>query len=242
MNNDLQAVQDFFKDKTFHEMPLQRDIQPEVSFTVSHDRIVTEKPIFIEKGNIIVIRGKSGCGKTSFAECLSGVEKGVICDRGYSFDYYTSKIAYMRQDSKIPTLNVTLLDLFSDDRADSDLIIKVLGYAKMKNWFEKTMKGRLDVKIQNLSGGEVTRIRFAMTLYHFEKNQCQWLILDEPEQGLDPNLAPEMLITAFEQYRHASIIIITHMCDCQLIKLPITHEWTIDQSRVLSSKPYVRRE
>ena len=197
------------------------------------------EPIFIKEGDIIVIRGVSGCGKTCLVDYLSGINKeGVIYDTGYSSDCYTSNIAYMRQDSKIPTLNVTLLDLFSDDHADSDLIIKVLGYAKMKSWFEKTMKGRLDVKIQNLSGGQVTRIRFAMTLYHFEKNQCKWLILDEPEQGLDADLAPKMLTTAFEKYRYASIIIITHMCHCKLKKLPVTHEWTINQSRVLSSKPY----
>ena len=55
------------------------------------------------------------------------------------------------------------------------------------------MNGNLDIPIGELvipSGGEKTKICFEMTLYRLEKYQFSWLILDEPEQGLDPELAP----------------------------------------------------
>ena len=134
----------------------------------------------------------------------------------------------------------TLRNLFSDD-SDSNLIKKVLGYSKILDWFENQMNGNLDTPIGELcipSGGEKTRICFAMTLYRLERNKCKWLILDEPEQGLDQELVPEMLMTAFKQYPNISIIMITHLCDCRMKKLNISHKWTIDKLGFLSSKSY----
>lgn len=103
------------------------------------------------------------------------------------------------------------------------------------------MNGNLDIPIGELCtpcGGEKTRICFAMTLYRLEKNKCSWLILDEPEQGLDPELAPDMLTSSFEQYPDISIIMITHLCDCRMKTLNITHKWTIDKSGFLNSNLY----
>ena len=148
----------------------------------------------------------------------------------------------MRQNIRevTPMVKVTLRNLFSDDD-DSNLIKKVLYYAKILDWFENIMNGNLDTPIGKLcspSGGEKTRICFAMTLYRLEKNKCKWLILDEPEQGLDPGLAPDMLTTAFEKYPDVSIIMITHLCDCRMKTLNITHKWTINKFGLLTSNSY----
>ena len=246
MENDVKAIQDFFDNKTFCVRSIQIDIPDTLSFTSSIIRnttkISTKIPIMVNKGNIIVLSGVSGCGKTTLIKGLLGQIEGITYDTGNPSDSYISKIAYMRQNIRevTPMVKVTLRNLFSND-SDSNLIKKVLNYAKIYDWFENQMNGNLDIPIGELctpSGGEKTRICFAMTLYRLEKNKCSWLILDEPEQGLDPELAPDMLTTAFEQYPDISIIMITHLCDCRMKTLNITHKWTIDKSGFLNSNQY----
>jgi ABC-type Mn2+/Zn2+ transport system ATPase subunit len=243
MENDLKAIQDFFDNKTFCVRSIQMDIPNTLSFTSSilrnTTKILTKNQITINKGNIIVVSGPSGCGKTTLIKGLLGQIEGITYDTGYPSDSYISKIAYMRQNIRevTPMIKVTLRNLFSDD-SDTNLIKKVFHYAKIFDWFENQMNGNLDTPIGELcipSGGEKTRICFAMTLYRLEKNKCKWLILDEPEQGLDQELVPEMLKTAFEQYPDISIIMITHLCDCRMKTLNITHKWIIDKSGFLHS-------
>jgi len=248
MQNDVKAIEDFFDNKTFCVRSLQIDIPDTLSFTSSIVRNTTkiltkpETQIIVNKGDVIVLSGPSGCGKTTLIKGLLGQIEGIIYDNGYPSDSYISKIAYMRQNIRevTPMVKVTLRNLFSDD-SDCNLIKKVLNYAKIYDWFQNQMNENLDIPIGELctpSGGEKTRICFAMTLYRLEKNKCSWLILDEPEQGLDPELAPDMLTTAFKQYPEISIIMITHLCDCRMKTLNITHKWTIDKSGFLNSNLY----
>jgi ABC-type Mn2+/Zn2+ transport system ATPase subunit len=246
MENDVKAIEDFFDKKTFCVKSLQIDIPDTLSFMVSITRdttkIFTNIWITVNRGARIVLSGPSGCGKTTLIKALLGQIEGITYDTGNPSDSYISKIAYMRQNIReiTPMVKVTLRNLFSDE-IDTNLIKKVLDYAKILDWFENQMNGNLDLPIGELctpSGGEKTRICFAMTLYRLEKNQCSWLILDEPEQGLDPELAPDMLTTAFEQYPDISIIMITHLCDCRMKTLNITHKWTIDKSGFLNSNVY----
>jgi ABC-type Mn2+/Zn2+ transport system ATPase subunit len=248
MQNDVKAIEDFFDNKTFCVRSIQIDIPDTLSFTSSIIRNTTkiltkpETQIIVNKGDVIVLSGVSGCGKTTLIKGMLGQIEGIIYDSGYPSDSYVSKIAYMRQNIRevTPMVKVTLRNLFSDD-SDSNLIKKVLNYAKIYDWFENQMNGNLDIPIGELctpSGGEKTRICFAMTLYRLEKNKCSWLILDEPEQGLDSELAPDMLTSAFEQYPDISIIMITHLCDCRMKTLNITHKWTIDKSGFLNSNLY----
>jgi len=144
----------------------------------------------------------------------------------------------MRQNIRelTPTTKVTIRQLFNDE-IDDLVIIKALENANNKLWFDNVMKGQLDTPIGELciiSGGEKTRLCFAITLYQLEKNNCQWLILDEPEQGLDPEMGPEMIIKSFEIYKNVTIIMITHMCECKIKKLNVTCNWKIIDGMLIS--------
>ena len=242
MENDLKAIEDFFVDKTFCTKSDQIDIPDELSFTaniVVGNVTISSGWIKVRKGSRIVLYGLSGCGKTTLIKGLLGQIEGIKYNTEKPSDSYFSKIAYMRQNIRevTPMVKVTIRNLFSDD-IDTNLIKKVLGYAKLLNWFETRMNGNLDIPIGKLcipSGGEKTRICFALTLFHLEKNHCKWLILDEPEQGLDPELAPDMLQCAFDKYPNVTIIMITHLCDCRIKMLNITHKWNIDSGLLTST-------
>jgi len=47
-----------------------------------------------------------------------------------------------------------------------------------------------------------------------------------------------MLTTAFEQYPDISIITITHLYDCRMKTLNITHKWIIDKLEFLNSNKH----
>jgi ABC-type bacteriocin/lantibiotic exporter with double-glycine peptidase domain len=244
MENDLKAIDDFFENKTFCERSVQRNIPDTLSFTSNIKRgstiIKTNGSIIVNNFDRIVVSGHSGCGKTTLIKGLMGHIEGINYDTDVPSDSYISQIAYMRQNIRevTPMVKVTLRNLFGDNEDDS-LIIKVLQYAKLIEWFTTIMKEQLDTPIGELctpSGGQKTRICFAMTLYRLEVNQCKWLVLDEPEQGLDPELGPDMLKTAFHMYPNVSIIMITHLCECRMKELNITQRWIIDKDGLLISK------
>lgn len=145
MENDLKAIEDFFENKTFCERSEQIDIPYTLSFSVDIVRepmlIKTIKPITIYSNSRIILHGPSGCGKTTLIKGLMGQINGVIYDSNIPSDSYISQIAYMRQNIRevTPMIKVTIRNLFKDDN-DDELIIKVLGYAKLSEWFIDIMK------------------------------------------------------------------------------------------------------
>ena len=244
MENDLKGIDDFFEGKTFCERSDQQKIPHTLSFNTYVERgttkINTTSNITVNICDRIIVNGPSGCGKTTLIKALMGQIEGVSYDTNVPSGSYVEQIAYMRQTIRetTPMVKSTLRNLFGDNM-DDKLIIKVLHYAKLLEWFNTIMKQKLDTPIGELctpSGGQKTRICFAMTLYRMEVNNCKWLILDEPEQGLDPELGPDMLKTAFDMYPNVSIIMITHLCECRLKELKITQHWHIDKDGVLFSK------
>ena len=49
----------------------------------------------------------------------------------------------------------------------------------------------------------------------------QILILDEPEQGLDPDIAIKVINNIFTLFNDKTIIMITHICNCNIERLDI---------------------
>ena len=59
-------------------------------------------------------------------------------------------------------------------------------------------------------------------------NHKQVLILDEPEQGLDPIIGVRVIQNIFNMFQHKTIIMISHICDCQLTKLNIKWKYKLN--------------
>ena len=70
------------------------------------------------------------------------------------------------------------------------------------------------------------------------KYDKQVLILDEPTQGSDPDVAMWVLNNVFTRFNNKTIIMITHMCGCQLKRLGIdwTHQLEITNGIVYEKK------
>jgi ABC-type transport system involved in cytochrome bd biosynthesis fused ATPase/permease subunit len=234
IENDINGIEEFWKNKTFRQKITQIQIPPNLKFfegSISNGLIQINKLFEINKGDRIRIEGESGSGKTTFIKSLFGNEDGLKYDNNEIPESFIDNIAYMKQDIRenTPVVQTTIRELFNDD-TDNELIIRCIKISSLEKWFSKEdgINYNIDKIIEGkISGGEKTRLCLAITLYYMIKRKAQWLILDEPEQGIDPNLAPEMLSNVFNEFPDLTIFIITHMCDCKMHTLNINKKWTI---------------
>ena len=185
------------------------------NFPFTHD--VGEKPLIVEaleigytspllspisfilrKGEKIAILGQNGVGKTTFLKTIMG----RIDSLGGTYKWLDGIVTnYYDQDERID-LNQSPFEYVHNayPMLDNTKIRTALGAVGVK----KELAIR---KMSELSGGEVTKARFAvMTL-----RKSNFLILDEPTNHLDQK-AKDALFEAIEAYP-GSVIIVSHEKD-----------------------------
>lgn len=168
----------------------------------------------IEKGELVVILGPSGAGKTTTLNILGGMDKattGEIKVAGKLINKYTKKqlIKYRRNDigfvfqfyNLIQNLtaleNVELATEICKNHFDPKEIIESVGLAHRQNNFPS-----------QLSGGEQQRVAIARAL---AKNP-KILLADEPTGALDYATGKQILklLQDIQKERKMTVIIITH--------------------------------
>lgn len=233
IKRDIKSMDDFWEDKSEKSKPIQENIPEIINVSIRLSHGPQTDNLRIVKGGRYNIRGESGCGKTTLIKAILGYTDGAVFDTTENPSVYTDKTVYMRQTIRetVPVISTTVRQLFYNC-ADDKLIMKCLYLARATEWFESSIKS-LDQKINNkISGGEKTRLCLATVIYKVITMDAQWLILDEPEQGVDPELAPEMLVGIFKEFPHLTIFIITHLCDCRIGSLGITAEWKFENNTI----------
>ncbi len=197
------------------EAPGKEEGKVHFSFPFTHD--VGEKPLIVnelvigyekplldpisfllKKGEKIAILGQNGVGKTTFLKTILN----VIPSLGGSYAWLEgTNVNYYSQDEKID-LSLTPFEFIkqSHPELDNTKIRTCLGAVGVRK--ELAMR-----KMSELSGGEVTKARFAlMTL-----KKSNFLVLDEPTNHLDQK-AKDSLFEAIERFPGA-VIIVSHEKD-----------------------------
>ena len=168
----------------------------------------------IEKGELVVIVGPSGAGKTTVLNILGGMDtatSGKIIVDGADITRYNERqlTSYRRDDigfvfqfyNLVPNLtakeNVELALQICKDPLDAQTVLEDVGLGK-----------RLDNFPAQLSGGEQQRVSIARAL---AKNPTL-LLCDEPTGALDYNTGKAILKLLQEMCRKKgmTVIIITH--------------------------------
>lgn len=174
----------------------------------------------VKQGEICVIVGASGAGKTTILNILGGMDtmtKGKVWLDGKDISAYNEKqlTAYRRFDigfvfqfyNLIPNLtaleNVELAVQICPDHLDPAQVLKQVGLEERSNNFPA-----------QLSGGEQQRVAIARAL----AKKPKLLLCDEPTGALDYNTGKAILKLLQDTCRQTSmtIVIVTHnsaLCD-----------------------------
>lgn len=168
----------------------------------------------IEKGELVVILGPSGAGKTTCLNILGGMDtvtSGDVMVDGKNITDYTEKDLIMYRRNNIGFVfqfynlvqnltaleNVELAVQLCKDHLDPKTILNKVG-----------LKNRIDNFPSQLSGGEQQRVAIARAI---AKNP-KLLLCDEPTGALDYKTGKQILKLLEETSRkeHMTVIIITH--------------------------------
>ena len=186
---------------------------------------IVDIPILqIAAGQITAIVGANGAGKTSFLNCLCGLEKRCKGTLEYEGKLYDSK---SRKKLCFMVMQDTGNQLFTESVLDEVLISLKKGTANEKETAMEIIRNLdladfADRHPQSLSGGQKQRLAIACAL----ASGRDLLLLDEPTSGLD---YAHMKETAelLEKLRSmgTTILVVTH--DSELIRACCTRRITV---------------
>lgn len=168
----------------------------------------------IFKGELLVIVGTSGCGKSTFLNMLGGVDKpssGSVLYNGEDITGFSEKqitnyrkntIGFIYQSFNLIN-ELTVYEnimLIKNQNVDVDLILKKVGLEDKRNYYPK-----------NLSGGEAQRVAIARSL----SKDFDVLLCDEPTGSLDSNTSKEILVLLenLSRKENKTVVIVTHNKD-----------------------------
>ena len=190
------------------------------------DRVVFDHfNIEIDKGEFVVFKGKSGCGKTTLLHMIGGLEKPDggevifedrnIYDKRYTESYLRDEVGFLLQnfaliDQKtvMQNLNVIKKNAWSGITGE-----QALEYVGLKEYSNK--------KVYQLSGGEQQRVAIARLMM----KKSSIILADEPTGSLDRGNA-EIVIEMLKDFCLAgkTIIMVTHgdyaeLEKCRIVEL-----------------------
>lgn len=168
----------------------------------------------IEKGQMCVIQGTSGSGKSTFLNCIGGLD---TMDSG-SIKVYGKEIAGLKADALseyrrenlgfifqfynlVPNLtvkeNIQVCEYLSDAPLDMNELLEVLGLTEHQNRFPA-----------QLSGGQQQRCAIARALIKNPK----LLLLDEPTGALDSKTSRDILnlLEKINEKYGTTMLLVTH--------------------------------
>ncbi len=165
----------------------------------------------VNKGELISFIGESGCGKTTFLKCLSGLEKindgqiilnnEVLNDKVTFVKPQKRKVSYIFQDYPLfPHLNLKENITFNLDSIYEKNLSYMLSLTNLEN-----LQFRYP---HQLSGGEQQRACIARSLIR----EPDLLLMDEPFSNLDNSIKESIIDEIYKIIRHTktTTILVTH--------------------------------
>lgn len=141
---------------------------------------------------VLIIRGKSGFGKTTLIRMIAGLEKpdsGEIIKPGCNISFM------FQEDRLIPFVSVLKNLTAVSDKKTAVKYLEMLG-----------LENELDSPPSSLSGGMQRRVSLARALCFDSK----LVILDEPFKGLDEKLKADICTLIKKESKSRDFIIVSH--------------------------------
>ena len=205
------------------ELTLSRELEnfvsikaENLSFSYGEEPVLRAASIEIKRGEIAVIKGISGIGKSTFFKLLLGILKpagGSICinceNKSISAGRETRRMfAYVPQGNMILSGSIRRNITFLEDGGDDEKIVAAAKNACIWDFIQSLPDG-LDTVIgengMGLSEGQVQRIAVARAFFY----DAPVILLDEATSALDEKTELEILQNV-KSMKNKTCIIITH--------------------------------
>lgn len=190
------------------------------SFKIAGERVhvIEDLSLDLQEGQIIAITGRSGCGKTSLLNILTGItrpDRGTIFFRNKKLHYYSDFLMSRIRNREIGQIFQTFR-LLDEETVMTNVMMpaRIRGKAG-KNVREYAMEilekagiaEYRNTKTELLSGGQKQRVAIARALI----NRPSLILADEPDANLDTETSME-IFALLEKLKTEgkSIIIVTH--------------------------------
>jgi len=197
LNNNIKVKNLFFSYNDYHE------IMKDVNFE-------------IKENSMVMLKGHSGCGKSTFCQILYQELKDYKGEillgeknlKDYSLNTIRSNISYVSQHEKIFT-DTILNNLVLDREVDDKFLQEVLEICELEKVLQQK-KMRLETIIGNdlpfLSGGEKQRIILARALL----KKASIFIFDEALSEVDYETERIIIKNIRKYFKNVTILYITH--------------------------------
>ncbi|MCI9075763.1 MAG: ATP-binding cassette domain-containing protein [Dorea sp.] len=204
-----------------------------VSKNYRHFKALNELSMHVPKGAVYGFVGKNGAGKTTLIRLICGLqEPSSGCYTLYGRNNTDKDIAKSRRRMgavvEIPSI---YLDMTAEDNLKQQYrILGLPSFDGLNDILKLTgLEGTGRKKARNFSLGMRQRLGIAIAL----AGDPDFLVLDEPVNGLDPQGIIEMreLILKLNRERQITVLISSHILD-ELSKLA-THYGFIDNGRMI---------
>lgn len=167
------------------------------------------------KGNIIGIIGSNGAGKSTLFKCLTGLvkpSKGQISLDGEAFRYDKNFINQLRQKVNLvfqdPDKQIFFPRVF-DDIAFGPRNLRIAEHEVRRRVERSSVKTKvedlMEKPVHALSYGQKKRVAIGGIL----AMDCELIIFDEPEAGLDPSMRRRMVAILNELAAQGKTIVIS---------------------------------
>ncbi len=168
-----------------------------------------------EKGEIIGFLGPNGAGKSTTMRMITGFfppTAGTVVIGGC--DISTQSIAAKKKMGYLPENAPVYPDMTVSGYLDFCAEIRGFSGARKRNRVAETLEHCFLTNVRNqavhtLSKGYKQRVCFAQSILH----DPEYLVLDEPTDGLDPNQKHEVRLMIREMSASKAIIFSTHILD-----------------------------
>jgi len=190
------------------------------SYKVAGEKInvIDNLSLDLEKGEIIAITGRSGCGKTTLLNIITGItspDHGEIYFREKKLRYWSDFSMSRIRNREIGQIFQTFR-LLDDETVMSNVMmparIKGKAGSDVRNYAIEILGKAGIAEYQNtkaglLSGGQKQRVAIARAIV----NRPSLILADEPDANLDTETSNE-IFKLLEMLRHEgkSVIIVTH--------------------------------
>lgn len=199
-----------------------------ISFGYQKEPIFDNVSFKITAGQKILIRGKSGVGKSTLFRIILGELKPTTGFMLMNQDHYDYQAAYdvfgiVGQTPIIFETSVKLNITLGDEQASDESVIEVLKQAGLVEYANTdSLKLVISENGHNFSGGQLKRLEIARALY-FNR---QILLIDEGTASLDPTTAQEIHQSILRNSDLTVIEIDHHIPDTMLKQYDKVYELT----------------